>query len=187
MIPRERYSEIIKDTHLIACDLLIKRGDTILLGKRMNAPARNYLFNPGSRMFKNEKYQETIQRILFTECGIQDIRGDFIYHGTFEHRYHKENFTEPQKSELQQASFGTVYYTHAFIWDLEQFKDEEYLQYIMTTLERNRDEQHEGQFMWIPLSEIRKENGCFQGTKIHPFVRFFFVSQPNKLKSFRLP
>jgi colanic acid biosynthesis protein WcaH len=189
MIPRERYAEIIKDTHLIACDLLIKYGDTILLGKRINAPARNYLFNPGARMFKDEHYQETIRRILSNECGIDNVKGNFVYQGTFEHRYERENFTEPQESEFQQASFGTVYHTNTFLWDLGQFQDEEYVQHIITTLERNNhmDEQHEGQFLWVPLSEITRENGCFQGTPIHPLVRFFFVYQPNKLKSFRLP
>jgi len=190
MISRNRYANIIKDTQLIACDLLIKHENSILLGKRNNAPAKGYLFNPGARMYKHEKHFETIRRLLDTECGISEPHGEFIYIGTFEHRYPNENFTEPQESEEHRASFGTIYNTHAFLWDLDKL-DVNYRESILTTLKNidtnQHDDQHDGNFMWVPISTIARINSSFQDIKIHPFVSKFLVNRNNMIQSFKIP
>ena len=45
---------VINSVPLISIDILLKKNDKILLGKRVNKPAQNYYFSIGGRVFKNE-------------------------------------------------------------------------------------------------------------------------------------
>ena len=55
MLPLDTFKTVIKSTPLISLDLIVKNSeDKILLGKRLNRPAKNYCFVPGSRVLKDE-------------------------------------------------------------------------------------------------------------------------------------
>ena len=49
------FSFIVKNTPLISIDFCILKGKKILLGKRLNSPAKDFYFVPGGRIRKGEK------------------------------------------------------------------------------------------------------------------------------------
>ena len=53
-LPKDEYSKIIKQTPLVSIDVCILKGRNILLGKRINPPAKDFFFVPGGRIFKSE-------------------------------------------------------------------------------------------------------------------------------------
>ena len=158
-IPHKEYINIVQCTSLIACDLLLKRGDTILMGVRKNEPAKGYLFNPGGRMYKKEGLIECILRILQTEVQFvpkKQFRCHYI--GSYCHSY-DTNFAKID-------NIGTEYYTFAYSINAEHWD----------IVMENSDEQHE-QFMWVPIQSILE--GHYQQWKIHPNVTQFFKVFPN--------
>ena len=50
----KEFENVIKKTPMIAIDLCITDENKILLGKRINPPAKNYYFVPGGRIRKSE-------------------------------------------------------------------------------------------------------------------------------------
>jgi colanic acid biosynthesis protein WcaH len=80
------FRSIIENTPLVSLDLVVKREGKILLGRRLNKPAKGYWFTIGGRIFKNEKLDDTIARITREELGTElDHIPKFI--GVFEHFY----------------------------------------------------------------------------------------------------
>ncbi len=88
MLDLNTFKIVVDNTPLISIDFIIKNSDSkILLGKRVNKPAKDYLFTLGGRVYKNEKLNDAKQRILKEEVGL-DIKNyipKFI--GVFEHFY----------------------------------------------------------------------------------------------------
>jgi len=77
---------VINSTPLISIDLLVRRDNKILLGKRINKPAQGYLFSIGGRVYKNESIQQATARIAKDELNISlKLTPSFI--GVFEHFY----------------------------------------------------------------------------------------------------
>ena len=54
-LSRNQFSNIVRKTPLIAIDLCILRDRKILLGKRLNAPAKDFYFVPGGGYLELEK------------------------------------------------------------------------------------------------------------------------------------
>jgi len=86
MLDNQTFKTVINSTPLISIDLLVKKDNKILLGKRINKPAQSYLFSIGSRVYKNEKINGAMMRIAKNELNIMLIfMPRFI--GVFEHLY----------------------------------------------------------------------------------------------------
>ena len=86
MLNTEAFKTVINSTPLISIDLLVKKDNKILLGKRINKPAQGYLFSIGGRVYKNESIQQATARIAKTELNIElKLTPSFI--GVFEHFY----------------------------------------------------------------------------------------------------
>ena len=80
------FKGIIEHTPLISLDLVVKNRERVLLGKRVNKPAKGYWFAIGGRILKNEKISDTITRIAREELGtVLSSAPRFI--GVFEHLY----------------------------------------------------------------------------------------------------
>ena len=63
--PKEDYLKVIKHTQLVALDLIIiNEKNQVLLGYRNNNPAKNTWFTFGSRIFKEESFDEVCERAL---------------------------------------------------------------------------------------------------------------------------
>jgi colanic acid biosynthesis protein WcaH len=86
MLDDQTFETVISSTPLISIDLLVKKDNKILLGKRINKPAQGYLFSIGGRVYKNETINSAMMRIANNELNISlKLAPSFI--GVFEHFY----------------------------------------------------------------------------------------------------
>jgi len=86
MLDDQTFETVISLTPLISIDLLVKKDNKILLGKRINKPAQGYLFSIGGRVYKNETIDNAMIRIAKDELNIVlKLMPRFI--GVFEHFY----------------------------------------------------------------------------------------------------
>ena len=86
MLDNQTFKTVINSTPLISIDLLVKKNNKILLGKRINKPAQGYLFSIGGRVYKNETIDSAMMRIAKDELNFSlKLTPSFI--GVFEHFY----------------------------------------------------------------------------------------------------
>ncbi|MDO6739225.1 GDP-mannose mannosyl hydrolase [Wenyingzhuangia sp. 2_MG-2023] len=112
-LPEKIYTEVVKNTPLISIDLIIE--DTmgnILLGYRLNNPAKHTWFVPGGIIRKNEAFVEAFQRIAIAELGFSINLTEATYVGLYEHLY-STNFADTD-------DFGTHYIVNAFHIKIKQ-------------------------------------------------------------------
>lgn len=83
---------------LVAMDLIVQdRRGRILLGKRLNEPAKGQWFVPGGRIRKDEGLKDAFARIVAGELGkegrlrVSSDLEDSVFMGVFEHHYPKGN------------------------------------------------------------------------------------------------
>ncbi|RKG42759.1 MULTISPECIES: GDP-mannose mannosyl hydrolase [Acinetobacter] len=89
-LPDETFKSVIQHTPLISIDLIVRNEQgEVLLGKRVNAPAKGYWFVPGGRVRKNETLDDAFVRLVREELGIKSgiTRADAKFLGVFEHFY----------------------------------------------------------------------------------------------------
>ncbi|WP_104494920.1 GDP-mannose mannosyl hydrolase [Acinetobacter indicus] len=89
-LPDETFKSVIQHTPLISIDLIVRNEQgEVLLGKRVNAPAKGYWFVPGGRVRKNETLDDAFVRLVREELGIGSgmTREDAKFLGVFEHFY----------------------------------------------------------------------------------------------------
>lgn len=86
MLDDQTFKTVINSAPLISIDILIKKGNKILLGKRINKPAKGYFFSIGGRIKKNETIDSATARLALNELNINlNFPPRFI--GVFEHFY----------------------------------------------------------------------------------------------------
>lgn len=84
----EEFLQVIRLAPLCSIDLVVlNEQKEILVGKRINAPAKGWWFVPGGRVFKNELLNDAFARISLAEIGrkIEINRCELL--GVFEHFY----------------------------------------------------------------------------------------------------
>lgn len=89
-LPDETFKSIIQHTPLISIDLIVRNEQgEVLLGKRVNSPAKGYWFVPGGRVRKNETLDDAFIRLVREELGVESggTRADAKFLGVFEHFY----------------------------------------------------------------------------------------------------
>ena len=89
-LPDETFKSVIRHTPLISIDLIVRNEQgEVLLGKRVNAPAKGCWFVPGGRVRKNETLDDAFVRLVKEELGIESgiTRADAKFLGVFEHFY----------------------------------------------------------------------------------------------------
>jgi len=86
MLDDNTFRTVIDSTPLISIDLLVKKDNKILLGKRVNKPAQGYLFSIGGRVYKNETIVNAMTRIANNELNIE-LKSTPRFIGVFEHFY----------------------------------------------------------------------------------------------------
>ncbi|GAB3333589.1 GDP-mannose mannosyl hydrolase [Bordetella tumulicola] len=91
----DHFQHVISSAPLISIDLIVEQnGEKILLGKRINRPAKGYWFVPGGRVQKNERLDDAFFRITRAELGISYERGNATFLGVFEHFYSDSMFSD---------------------------------------------------------------------------------------------
>lgn len=82
------FATVVENTPLISIDLIIRNSkNEVLLGHRLNAPARGFWFTPGGRIYKNETMSDAFSRIVRDEAGLTRTITDATIIGPFEHFY----------------------------------------------------------------------------------------------------
>ena len=86
MLDNKTFKTIVDSTPLISIDLLVKKDNKVLLGKRINKPAQGYFFSIGGRVYKNETINGAMIRIVSNELNFSlKLKPNFI--DVFEHFY----------------------------------------------------------------------------------------------------
>ena len=86
MLDDATFKTIVDSAPLISIDILARKNNKVLLGKRVNKPAQGYYFSTGGRVNKNETINSAIGRIAKNELNIElTTTPKFI--GVFEHFY----------------------------------------------------------------------------------------------------
>jgi colanic acid biosynthesis protein WcaH len=80
------FKTVVDSTPLISIDILFKKGDKVLLGKRVNKPAQGYFFSTGGRINKNETIDNAMTRVALNELNIE-LKSTPKFIGVFEHFY----------------------------------------------------------------------------------------------------
>ena len=86
------FKTLVENSPLISIDILIKNENRILLGKRINKPAKGYFFSIGGRIMKNESISLAIKRIMRNELNIE-IKNTPRFLDVFEHFYEDSIFS----------------------------------------------------------------------------------------------
>ncbi len=106
------FKEVIRNAPLVAIDLIVRnRQDEFLLGQRRNAPARGMWFVPGGRIYKNESFEQALNRVIRDELGLEHRPDGASFLGIFDHIYEENVFGD--------SSFGTHYVVLAHALDLD--------------------------------------------------------------------
>ena len=145
MLSDNEFFDIIKLTPLVAIDLLISYKSKILLGRRLNQPAKGYYFIPGGRIFKGEKLEKACLRLTQNEIGFEILLNKFIFHMNTQHIYPNNFFNE---------DFSTHYVCLCYKYNLsdDEFKN------------INIDQQHDN-VLWLSKDEILKNDLVHLNTK----------------------
>ncbi|MFO7656459.1 MAG: GDP-mannose mannosyl hydrolase [Bacteroidales bacterium] len=140
------FETVVKSTPLISIDLIVYNTEhKILLGLRVNSPARDTWFVPGGRINKNETVAQAFSRITAAELGKEYHISDGQFLGVYEHIYPKENFTGSD-------TFGTHYIVLGFRIDLT---------YDLTNIPPL---QHKN-YKWAEVEEILNDNDVHHNVK----------------------
>ena len=87
-LTNEEWKSCVKNLPIIAIDLIIQnKNSEILMGKRLNNPAKNFFFVPGGRVLKNEKINDAFERISLDEIGRINKIEDATFLNYYEHFY----------------------------------------------------------------------------------------------------
>ncbi|MDZ7819168.1 MAG: GDP-mannose mannosyl hydrolase [Aliarcobacter sp.] len=146
MLDLNTFKTVVDNTPLISIDFIVKNSDNkILLGKRVNEPAKNHLFTLGGRVYKNEKLNDAKKRILKDELGlnIDEYTSNFI--GVFEHFY-QNSFVD---DNISTHYVNLAYEIHvSYIQDLPKAQHNSYI--------------------WLSLDELINSN------EVHKYVKDYF-------------
>ena len=154
-LPLDRFRQVVRDSVLVALDLLIVNNkEEVLVGRRKNPPAKDWLFVPGGRVYKDERLAEALQRISIGETGVDLSRVEGRLYGLYEHLYPDNCFGE--------AGVGTHYVVVACLFE------------NCAAIQAPGDDQHvHFQQMSIPELLIHPQ--------VHGYTRNYFLQTPENL------
>jgi colanic acid biosynthesis protein WcaH len=96
MLSEELFKKVVASTPLVSIDLIVRDTQAnILLGKRVNRPAKDCWFVPRGRVLKDETIEQAFTRLLEVELGMDKTAACFkgIYQHFYEDNFSEENFT----------------------------------------------------------------------------------------------
>ncbi len=143
-LDKEVFLQVIDNAPLISIDLLVKNGSFILLGKRVNEPAKGYWFVPGGRVYKDETLDDAFLRLSKDELGLELTRKQSKFHGLYEHFY-------------KNCVFADNITTHYIVLAHE----------VTIDMDVYVNSQHEV-YRWFEIDELMKDD------KVHRYTKDYF-------------
>ena len=140
MLDDATFKTIVDSAPLISIDILARKNNKVLLGKRVNKPAQGYYFSTGGRVNKNETINSAMHRIAKDELNIElKTTPNFIC--VFEHFYDDGIYQE----------VSTHYVNIAYEYQVEEIPD-------LPT------EQH-SEYKWFTIGELLESRQVHKYTK----------------------
>jgi colanic acid biosynthesis protein WcaH len=148
------FKTIIDSAPLISIDILLKKGDKVLLGKRVNKPAQGYFFSTGGRIKKNESIDNAMARVALNELNIElfssipprGVKSIPKFIGVFEHFYDDSIY----------ENVSTHYVNLAYEYETEGALS-------LPTEQHNK-------YQWFTVDELLKSK------QVHKYVKDYFRS-----------
>lgn len=78
-IPQELYNRILENVPIACVDIALVFRGSVLLVKRIDAPAKGAWWVPGGRVLKGEMMRDTAERKAVEEVGIQVNVGPIVH------------------------------------------------------------------------------------------------------------
>ena len=152
MLDDQTFKTVVDSTPLISIDIILKKGNKVLLGKRVNKPAQGYFFSIGGRINKNETINNAMVRIALDELNIDLkltsgrkhswVAPKFI--GVFEHFYDDSIF----------ENISTHYINLAYEVEVVEIPD-------LPTDQHN-------EYQWLTIDEL------LESKQVHKYVKDCF-------------
>ena len=141
------FANVIRLTPLVAIDLIVQDADDrVLVGRRLNEPARGFLFVPGSRISKNETRAIAFERITREELGVSVPLERARLLGVYDHLYPTNRFEQP--------GYGTHYIVLAH-------------QLRLTLDPKSLPTDQHGEYFWLTPAEILSAAEVHDNTKAY--------------------
>ena len=140
MLEDQIFKTVIDSTPLISIDILIKKDNKILLGKRINKPAQGYFFSIGGRINKNETIDNAMARVALNELNIE-LKSAPEFIGVFEH------FCDDSMYE----NISTHYVNIAYEYEMEETPG-------LTTKQQS-------EYQWFTVDELLNNDQVHKYTK----------------------
>ena len=140
MLDDTTFKTIIDSAPLISIDILLKKDNKFLLGRRVNKPAKGYFFSTGGRINKNESIGNAMARIALNELNIE-LKSIPKFIGVFEHFYDDSIY----------KNVSTHYVDIAYEYEVKEIPD-------LPT------EQH-SEYKWFTIDELLESKQVHKYTK----------------------
>jgi colanic acid biosynthesis protein WcaH len=87
-LSHDAFLAVVRDTPLVSIDLVVPDAHgRLLMGQRVNEPARGSWFVPGGRILKDEPLDDAFVRLTSIELGVALARADAHLLGVYTHLY----------------------------------------------------------------------------------------------------
>jgi len=157
-LSEDKWRSCVNSMPIFGIDMIIfSRENGVLMGKRINNPAKDKFFVPGGRVYKNEKMKDAFNRILRSETGLTFPFEKTTSMGLYEHFYNVTSWST--------IDCSTHYIIEARLIEVQPEK---------IKLKINFDLQHTN-CEWIPLEDYASKD-------IHYYSEMYI----NKIKNLNL-
>jgi colanic acid biosynthesis protein WcaH len=140
MLDDQIFKTVVDSAPLVSIDILIKKDNKILLGRRVNKPAQGYFFSIGGRINKNETVVNAMAKVALNELNIE-LKSVPKFIGIFEHFYDDSIYKD----------VSTHYVNLAYEYEVEETPD-------LPT------EQHSA-YQWFTVDELLNSDQVHKYTK----------------------
>jgi colanic acid biosynthesis protein WcaH len=140
MLDDQIFKTVVDSAPLISIDILIKKDNKVLLGRRVNKPAQGVFFSIGGRINKNETIDNAMARVALNELNIE-LKSVPKFIGVFEHFYDDSIYKD----------VSTHYLNLAYEYEMEEIPD-------LPT------EQH-SEYKWFTVNELLNSDQVHKYTK----------------------
>ncbi len=153
LLSEKIFSQSVQALPLVSIDLCVTgAAGNLLLGRRNNAPARNWWFTPGARIRKNETIAQALARVMRDELALPvEYTANATLMGAWDHFYPDSAFD---------AGISTHYVNLPHWLRLTD------AQVGGMQLPQGPGEQHAG-WQWLPLAQAA------QDAAIHEYVQVY--------------
>jgi len=141
------FADVVRLTPLVSMDLVVRAPDgRVLVGRRVNEPARNCFFLVGGRITKNESRAAAFRRLTREELGVELEIAQARFLGVYDHFYPTNRF--------EREGFGTHYVVLGY--ELKFFAEPAALP----------NDQH-GEYVWMTEDELLNSPEVHENTKAY--------------------